>query len=319
MDNKPIFSVSAQAISMVAEISALLEHHNIAQQKTDSLKLRKINQIKTIQSSLAIEGNSLSEKQVTDILNGKKVVAPLREIQEAKNAIAAYALFAELSPYSISDLLKVHNVMMSALIDAPGKFRNGGVGVFDGKKALHIAPPANRVPILINDLFQWLKRAPDHLLIKSCVFHYEFEYIHPFSDGNGRLGRMWQSLILTELHPLFQFLPIETMVHNNQQKYYQSINASTNANDCGIFIDFMLGEILLTLKNHTVGGVNDGVNGGVNRILELLISTPGLRANAIAEKLNIPLRTLQRELSQLKSSDKIEFRGAPKNGGYFVK
>ena len=149
--------------------------------------------------------------------------------------------------------------MMTALIDELGKFRKGGVGVSDGKKIIHIAPPTDFVPGLIKDLFQWLTEAPDHLLIKSCVFHYEFEFIHPFADGNGRLGRLWQSLILTELHPVFQHLPIETMVHDNQQEYYQAINASSAANNCGIFIDFMLKEILNTLKTHTAGVVNGGI------------------------------------------------------------
>ena len=319
MDYQPNFTVSAQAISMVAEISALIERYAISLEMADSLKLRRVNKIKTIQSSLAIEGNTLSVKQVTDILDGKRVVAPLREIQEVKNAINAYDIFPELDPFSVEDLLKVHNVMMTALIDEPGKFRKGGVGISDGKKIIHIAPPADFVPGLIKDLFRWLTEAPDHLLIKSCVFHYEFEFIHPFADGNGRLGRLWQSLILTELHPLFQHLPIETMVHDRQMEYYQAINASSAKNDCGIFIDFMLKEILNALKIHTTGGVNGAVSGGVNPILDFIYQYPGCRANAIAEKLNMPLRTAQRRLSELKKGNKIEFKGAPKSGGYFVK
>ena len=213
MDYQPIFTVSAQTVSMVAEISALLERYTITQDFADNLKLRRVNKIKTIQSTLAIEGNTLSLKQVTDIIDGKKVIAPLREIQEVKNAIAAYDLFSELDPFSFPDLLKAHSVMMAALIEEPGKFRKGGAGVSDGKQVVHVAPPAAFVPSQIKDLFKWLKSAPDHLLIKSCVFHYEFEFIHPFADGNGRLGRLWQSLILARLHSLFQHLPIEKMVH----------------------------------------------------------------------------------------------------------
>ena len=315
MDYQPNFTVSAQAVSMVAEISALIERYIITREAAESLKLRRANKIKTIQSSLAIEGNTLSIKQVTDILDGKRVVAPLREIQEVKNAIAAYDLFDQLDPYSSKDLLKAHKMMMSALIDEPGKFRSGGVGVFDGKKAVHIAPPAEFVPGLIKDLFKWLKQATDHLLIKSCVFHYEFEFIHPFADGNGRLGRLWQSLILTKLHPLFQHLPIETMVHDRQMEYYQAINASNAKNDCGIFVDFMLNEILNALKQHTSGTIPDSDD----PVLDFIVRNPGSRANQIAEALGIPLRTLQRELSRLKISGQIEFRGAPKNGGYFGK
>jgi len=315
MDYQPNFTVSAAAISMVAEIAALIERYTITQEAAESLKLRRANKIKTIQSSLAIEGNTLSVKQVTDILDGKRVIAPLREIQEVKNAIAAYDLFDELDPYSSKDLLKAHKVMMSALIDEPGKFRSGSVGVFDGKQAVHIAPPAEFVPGQIKDLFKWLKSAPDHLLIKSCVFHYEFEFIHPFADGNGRLGRLWQSLILTKLHPLFQHLPVETMVHDKQMDYYRAINASSAANDCGIFADFMLSEILNALKQHTAVDVA----GSDNPVLDFIINHPGSRANQISEAIGIPLRTLQRELSRLKASGQITFRGAPKNGGYFVK
>ena len=313
MDYKPNFTVSAHAVLMVAEISALIERYTI-NQSSDPLKLRRANKIKTIQSSLAIEGNTLSVKQVTDILDGKRVIAPLREIQEVKNAITAYDLFDELDPYSSKDLLKAHKVMMSALIDDPGKFRRGSVGVFDGKRALHIAPPAEFVPGQIKDLFKWLKSAPDHLLIKSCVFHYEFEFIHPFADGNGRLGRLWQSLILTKLHPLFQHLPVETMVHDKQMDYYRAINASSAANDSGIFADFMLAEILNALKQHTA----EEVAGSDNPVLDFILRQPGSRANQISEALNIPLRTIQRELSNLKAAGKIEFRGAPKNGGYFA-
>ena len=313
MAYKPEFTVSAHTVLMVAEISALIERYTI-NQSSDPLKLRRANKIKTIQSSLAIEGNTLSVKQVTDILDGKRVIAPLREIQEVKNAIAAYDLFDELDPYSSKDLLKAHKVMMSALIDEPGKFRSGSVGVFDGKRALHIAPPAEFVPVQIKDLFKWLKSAPDHLLIKSCVFHYEFEFIHPFADGNGRLGRLWQSLILTKLHPLFQHLPVETMVHDKQMDYYRAINASSAANDSGIFADFMLAEILNALKQHTA----EEVAGSDNPVLDFILRHPGSRANQISEALNIPLRTIQRELSNLKAAGKIEFRGAPKNGGYFA-
>ena len=315
MDYQPCFTVSAQAVSLVARISALLERYTITQEAADSLKLRRANKIKTIQSTLAIEGNTLSLKQVNDIIDGKRVVAPLREIQEVKNAIAAYDLFSELDPFSVPDLLKAHNVMMTALIEEPGKFRKGGVGVSDGKQVVHIAPPAALVPGQIKDLFHWLKSAPDHLLIKSCVFHYEFEFIHPFADGNGRLGRLWQSLILTKLHPLFQHLPIETMVHDNQPEYYQAINASSAKNDCGIFVDFMLKEILNALKQHAEGEVVESDN----PVLDFILEHPGSRANQISAALNIPLRTLQRELSRLKDSSQIEFRGAPKNGGYFSK
>lgn len=170
----------------------------------------------------------------------------------------------------------------------------------------------------MNALFGWLKHAGDHLLIRSCVFHYEFEFIHPFADGNGRMGRLWQSLILSKLHPVFQHLPVETMVHNNQQKYYDAINRSSETTDSGPFIDFMLNEILRALKQHR-GDKLGAVNGAVNQVLCYISELPGCRANAISSALDLPLRTVQRHLEQLKKQDKIEFRGAPRNGGYYPK
>lgn len=318
----PPFTLSARAVSMIAEIAALAERFAIRMEQQDALRLRKINKIKSIRASLAIEGNTLTEEQVTAILEGQKVVAPLREIQEVKNAIATYDLYTKLDPFSIDDMLKAHGVMMSALVDDAGMFRRGGVGVVDGADVIHVAPPAKRVPHLMRDLFDWLKRAEDHLLVRSCVFHYEFEFIHPFSDGNGRMGRLWQSLILGKLHPHFQHLPVETMIHYNQQAYYDAINRSTKDGDCGVFIDFMLEEILETLKIHArgkseSGGVNGGVSGGVNDVLIYVETHGGSRAKEISDALVIPLRSVERYLSILKENGAIEFRGAPKTGGYY--
>ena len=244
----PPFKITSRAINLIAEISAMIERFAIRMEQDDALLLRKINRIKTIQGSLAIEGNTLTESQITDIIDGKHVIAPLREIQEVRNAIKTYNLYPRLNPYSVKDLLLAHGIMMEALTDDAGHFRKTGVGVFAGTKPIHVAPPAHRVPTLIAELFEWLTKATDHLLIKSCVFHYEFEFIHPFSDGNGRTGRLWQSLILGKLHPVFEHLPIENMVYANQQGYYDAINRSTDATDSGIFIDFMLEEIYKTLK-----------------------------------------------------------------------
>ena len=246
----PPFKVSAEAINLIAEISAQIERYAIRLEQEDGLRLRKVNRIKTIHSSLAIEGNTLSEEEVRDIIDGKNVVAPIRQIQEVKNAIKTYELYPTLDAFNEKDLLKAHGVMMEALVDDAGRYRSGGVGVFGEKGLVHLAPPADRVPLLMSDLFGWLKRSKDHLLIRSCVFHYEFEFIHPFIDGNGRTGRLWQSLILGKLHPLFEHLPVENMVYANQQQYYDAITASSNAGQSGPFIDFMLNEIYKTLKEH---------------------------------------------------------------------
>lgn len=329
---KPPFTVNAKIINLVAEISAQIERYAFRMEQEDGLLLRKINRIKTIQGSLAIEGNTLSESMITDIIEGKPVVAPVREIQEVKNAIKTYDTFSSLNPYKVNDLLKAHGLMMEALIDDAGHFRQGGVGVFAGSQAVHIAPTHDRVPMLMNDLFQWLKNSEDHLLIKSCVFHYEFEYIHPFIDGNGRLGRLWQSLILAQLHPIFENLPVENMVFQNQQQYYDAINQSTNATDSGVFIEFMLQEILATLRkrqgekletNSNVGinvGVNVGVKSLSDQILNLIEQQPGINANSITVLIpDKTKRTIERSLATLKEMNKIEFRGVPKTGGYYLK
>ena len=250
MNTIPPFTISVEAINRIAEISGMVEHYAIRLAQEDGLRLRRANRIKTIHSSLAIEGNTLSEDEVRDILDGKNVVAPIKQIQEVKNAIKTYELYPSLDAFNEKDLLKAHGVMMEALVDNAGSYRRGGVGVYGEKGLVHLAPPADRVPVLMHDLFDWLKHAKDHLLIRSCVFHFEFEFIHPFIDGNGRMGRLWQSLILGKLHPLFEHLPVENMVYSNQQQYYDAIKASTSAGQAGPFIDFMLSEIHKTLLAH---------------------------------------------------------------------
>ena len=257
----PPFTISAEAINKIADISRLIERYAIRMEQEDALLLRKANKIKTIHSSLAIEGNTLNEDQVRDIVNGKTVVAPLREIQEVKNAIATYEQFPLLNAFKEKDLLRAHGIMMQALVDHAGHYRRGNVGVFSETGCVHVAPPADRVPSLMGDLFDWLSHSKDHLLVRSCVFHYEFEFIHPFADGNGRMGRLWQSLILTKLHPVFEHLPVENMVHDNQMEYYDAITASTNGADSGPFIDFMLGEILKTLELHKGDSIQNGILG----------------------------------------------------------
>lgn len=333
MDYSPPFTISSAAISMIAEISALVERYVIRLEQADGLRLRRVNRIRTIRSSLAIEGNALTEKQVTDILDGKRIVAPLREIQEANNAIAAYDMAAALNPFSLKDLLKAHGVMTTALINEPGRFRTGNIGVVSGMQVIHQAPPPALVPKLMQDLFGWLKRSQDHLLLRSCVFHYEFEFIHPFTDGNGRMGRLWQSLLLSRLHPVFRHLPVETMVHDNQDQYYAAIKDSTTKADCEPFVDFMLGVILHSLKAQKTAGINHhdamngaangaangAVNGAAKSVLEYIIQHPGVRANLIAVNLRLPIRSVQRYLQQLRNQGRIEFRGAPKNGGYHAK
>ena len=316
---KPPFTVSAKAVNLIAKISSQLERYAIRMEREDTLRLRRANRIKTIHSSLAIEGNTLSEGEVQAVLEGKKVVAPLKEIQEVKNAIKTYELYPKLNPFSIQDLLMAHDTMMAGLVDEAGMFRKGGVGVFDGDKPIHIAPQADRVRDLMSDLFGWLENADDHLLIRSCVFHYEFEFIHPFSDGNGRIGRLWQSLILGRLNPIFEHLPVENMVYSNQQAYYQAINRSSDLGDSGPFIDFMLEVILDALIDHQ-GKSNaeiadeKGLNYQHQRVLGYLRADRHISAARIAADLNMSPRQIERMLADLKAKGIIRRIGANRNG-----
>ena len=339
----PPFIVSAEAINLIAEISGQIERYAIRLEQEDGLRLRKANRIKTIHSSLAIEGNTLSEGEVRDIIDGKNVVAPIKQIQEVKNAIATYELYPSLNPFSVKDLLKAHSVMMQALVDDAGRFRRSGVGVFSEHGLVHMAPPADRVPMLMNDLFDWLKESKDHLLIRSCVFHYEFEFIHPFIDGNGRTGRLWQSLILGKLHPLFEHLPVENMVYANQQAYYDAITASSNAGQSGPFIDFMLNEIYKTLKAHQGEelsasdidsidiefdkqfgkefGIKFGIKFGINdkKLLLLLNSNPTSTVADAAEYIGITLRGAEKLMKKLKDAGIVSREGSRKTGYWIIK
>ena len=316
---KPPFTVSAKAINLIAMISSQLERYAIRMEQEDTLRLRRANRIKTIHSSLAIEGNTLSEGEVQAVLEGKKVVAPLKEIQEVKNAIKTYELYPKLNPFSIQDLLLAHGTMMSGLVDEAGMFRKGGVGVFDGDKPIHIAPPADRVRDLMSDLFGWLENADDHLLTRSCVFHYEFEFIHPFADGNGRIGRLWQSLILGRLNPIFEHLPVENMVYSNQQAYYHAINRSSDLGDSGPFIDFMLEEILNALVDHQGKSNSDiadekGLNYQQLRVLGYLRADRHTTAAKIAADLDMSARQIERMLADMKAKGIIRRIGANRNG-----
>ncbi|MDE5837549.1 MAG: Fic family protein, partial [Paramuribaculum sp.] len=331
----PPFEVSSEAINLIAEISALLERHNISLDSEQELRLRKANRVKTIHSSLAIEGNTLSENEVRDIIDGKAVVAPLHQIQEVRNAIRVYDMYWQLNPFSEKDLLKAHYVMMEALVDDAGKYRSSGVGVFGENGIIHVAPPFQRVPELMGNFFAWLKESKDHLLIRSCVFHYEFEFIHPFSDGNGRTGRLWQSLILGELNPLFEYLPIENMVYSNQDEYYDAIAESTKSGQSGPFIDFMLKEILKALQRNLTVKESDKVPGKVPgkvprkvpgkvpgkselMVLDILRQNPSATRKELANKTCLSESGVKKILANLKSSGRILRKGSDRSGYWEV-
>ncbi len=243
MNNGPPYRITTDILSRVAEIAEAVGRAEAAGLSED-LRLRRINRIRSIQGSLAIEGNILTEDQISTILDGKPVIAPPRDVQEARNAIKAYDRYERWNPASEADLLNAHQVLMTGLVDAPGHYRSGGVAVMGQDGIQHVGPPAARVPSLMAELLAWLRRTDEHPLIASSVFHYEFEFIHPFEDGNGRMGRLWQTLILTRWKTLFAHVPVESLVRARQSDYYQAIRESSSQGESTPFIAFMLDTIL---------------------------------------------------------------------------
>ena len=241
--NNPIFTVTPKTLDLVAKIAEAVGVLQGSGEYSRNLRLRKINRIRSIQSSLAIENNSLSIDEVADIVNGKQVIGSPSEIQEVKNAYEAYEHLLQYDPFRVDDFLKAHQYMTSGLVTDTGRFRSKGVGVFAGDQLVHAGAKAEFVPGLMADLFAWAQGSDVHPLIKSSIVHFEVEFIHPFSDGNGRMGRLWQTLILSTWNELFAWLPIETIVFENQQQYYDSLQQAGRAADSGVFIEFMLDVI----------------------------------------------------------------------------
>jgi Fic family protein len=211
-------------------------------------ELRRGNRLRTIQASLAIEHNSLSLEQVTAVLEGKRVLGLPREIQEVRNAFAAYEQLPSFQPYKLKHVLTAHGQLMLGLVDDAGQWRHSGVGIYRDKQLMHMAPPASQVPRLMGDLLAWLETMPVHPLVASCVFHYEFEFIHPFSDGNGRMGRLWQTLILSQWKAELAYLPVETVIRHQQAQYYAALSAADKASDATGFVEYMLKALLSAMQ-----------------------------------------------------------------------
>ena len=291
--------------------------------------LRKANRIKTIHSSLAIEHNTLSLKQVTAIIDGKHVLGAPNEIQEVKNALQAYHLMSELDAFKEKDLLKAHELMMMALVDKSGQYRQAGVGVFDGDKCIHMAPPADRVPQLMHDLFEWVRKTDVHPLVSSCVFHYEFEFIHPFIDGNGRMGRYWQTMLLSRWKGIFAWIPVETIVKEHQQEYYDVIARCDAAGNSTAFIEFMLRCLLEAMNqideepeevpNKVADKVADKVaNKSAQKVLLLLYDNGHLTRDELSALTGLSLGGIKKIINSLRESGLIERVGSNKTGFWKV-
>lgn len=237
---KPPFTITQSVLNSIAKLERLIGTVESLHQPKPQPKLRKSNRVRTVHGSLAIEGNTLSLEQITALLEGKRVIGEKKEIQEVLNAIHANDMLPKLNPFKTADLLKAHKFMTDGLLTSAGRWRSGNVGIVKNGKVSHVAPQANRVDDLMSNLFKFINDEEVHLLIRSCVFHYELEFIHPFEDGNGRIGRLWQSLMLYHYHPAFEFIPVESFIRDHQEEYYAALEASDEAGDATAFVEFSL-------------------------------------------------------------------------------
>lgn len=317
MSYQPPFSITPAILQQVADICELLGRWSVTADAALSPRLRRDNRIRTIQASLAIENNTLSLEQVTAVIEGKRVLGLPREIQEVRNAFAAYEHLVDWRAGRIDDLLAAHGMLMAGLADDAGAFRAGGVGIYRGRELVHMAPPPGRVPHLMVDLLVWVARADVHPLIASCVFHYEFEFIHPFSDGNGRMGRLWQTLILSEWQALLAYLPVETVIRDRQADYYRALGEADAAADATPFVAFMLQALLAAMREAvTQIGSEKSSEKSSEKILACLRQTPGMSARDIAMKLDLSPRAVEKQIAALKQSGRLRRVGAAK-GGYW--
>jgi Fic family protein len=236
----PPYQITPEILKLIVSVSEKLGQINAKFLDKPSPKLRKENRIKTIHSSLSIEGNTLTEEQITALIDKKRIIGPEKDVNEVLNAITVYDQLQLFDPKSSKSFLKAHEILMKGLVSDNGKYRKTGVGILAGDRIAHMAPPSENVPHLMNDLFSFLKKSNEITLIKSCVFHYEMEFIHPFIDGNGRMGRLWQTLILIKEYPVFEFIPFENMIHKTQKEYYHALSQSDKSGSSTPFIEYML-------------------------------------------------------------------------------
>lgn len=316
---QPPFTMTEKITNLIVEIGEYVGTITTYDSMRPNPILRRENRIKTIHSSLAIEQNTLTLEQVTDVINGKRILGPPQDIQEVKNAYEAYEKISSFDPYNLKNFLQAHKIMMGGLVREAGTFRSGNVGVYAGTELIHAGTPAKYVPDLMAQLFRWLKQSNYHPLVKSCIFHYEFEFIHPFTDGNGRMGRLWQSLILQKWKKIFAWIPVEMLVYENQDEYYQILQQADRVGDSTKFVEFMLEMIRNALRE--ISNATDVVTNVVTneeRILTLLKQNANMSASMLSVAVGITPRQAQRILAKLKEKGKIIRHGATKNGYWEV-
>lgn len=311
-NQKPPFEITNQMIDYVAEIAELMGKLSAVASLSTNPMLRRSNRIRTIQGSLAIEQNTLSLEQVTAVLNGKHVLAPPKDIVEVKNAYEIYERLDELDPYSVKDLLTAHGIMTRDLVEESGMFRTRPAGVVDSEgHVLHFGTLPQYVPDLVMALLEWTKTSEVHMLIRSCVFHYELELIHPFTDGNGRVGRLWHTLLLSKWNSAFAWLPMESIIHDLQQEYYAAINASNDAGESTVFIEFMMSAIKASLIE-AINTSNEMSDGKINKValrwkkIEEYLKTHDYIMNAdVRELCGVSAATANRTLYMLTIEGKL--------------
>ena len=315
MAYSPPLTITPRLITLVSEISELIGHLALTRDGELAPQLRRGNRIRTIQASLAIENNTLTLEQVTAVLAGKTVLGLPKEIQEVRNAFAAYEAMSAWAPTSSADLLRAHGRLMHGLCDDAGQWRSSGVGIYRGEQLVHMAPPATQVPRLMEQLMQWLAETEAHPLIASCALHYELEFIHPFSDGNGRMGRLWQTVILSRWQPVMAFLPVEAIIKERQEHYYHQLSQADRLSDCTDFILFLL-EALRDALTEAIAAqpasqftqlekmrVETQVK-TQEQILLLLQQNPHMTLSEVADTIGKSVSTVERAVAKLKKQNR---------------
>jgi Fic family protein len=299
---KPPYTITSKMLTLSTSICEELTKIELQTNKTITPMLRKKNRIKTLAGTLEIEGNFLGEEKITAIIDGKKVLGTIPEIAEVKGAIKAYQELENYKYDDISELLKAHKILMNEILNNAGNFRTSNVRVGE-----HIAPQCHLVPQLMGELFEWIKESDEHILLKSCIFHYEIEFIHPFVDGNGRIERLWQSVILYNYNPLFASLPTESIVRNHQEEYYKALEDSTAIGESTPFIEFMLDMILQTIIkfSNEVGNRVGNLTNNQMMIIELMKVNPKISAKKLSDEVGISVRKIEENISKLKKLDII--------------
>jgi len=325
MGYQPPFTITSKILSLVSDIVEVITGMKHSEANLNTPKLRKKNRVKSITGTLQIEGNSFSEEKVTNIINGKTVLGTMREIAEVQGAIKAYEHLDNYSFKKEKDLLYSHKLMMDELLTNAGTYRNTNVGIGGKDGVTHVAPSPLHVAELMGNLFEWLGTTKEHLLIVSCIFHYEFEFIHPFSDGNGRVGRLWQSVILNHYKKIFGFIPIESMVRDNQEKYYKALEDSGSAGESTPFIEFMLEVIFNALKTAIKENKNVPLNvpknvplNRLDEIIKLIEKNRDITSAQIAEMLKVSDKTIKRDIAKLKELGRLKRVGSLKSGYWEV-